>query len=241
MALNMQQQITIPAWTITYANDRETARREFNVALQPSTVGKRRKRLLETGRMQKIKPLGRPRISTDAETTERIVEPFDASPQKSSRQTARELHISQSSVCREKYYPFKPIRVHELNEDDPDRRMEFCEFVVRESANDEHWYRKLHFSDEAVFQVNGRVNRHYCHYYGKQNPNVIEETRLRCGKVTVWAMIGGEGLLGMQILDETVNGDRFSDNLRQIVLPVMLNMNNVYSSRMVCLLTMQLR
>ena len=84
MALNMQQQITISAWAIMYANDREAARRarrEFNIALQPSTVGKWRKRLLETGRMQKIKPPGRPRTSTDAETTERIVEAFDASPQ----------------------------------------------------------------------------------------------------------------------------------------------------------------
>ncbi|KAJ9577572.1 hypothetical protein L9F63_005839, partial [Diploptera punctata] len=64
-----------------------------------------RKRLLEMGRMQKIKPPGRPRISTDAETTKRIVE-------------------AQSSVCLvskcEKYHSFKPIRVHELNEDYPD-------------------------------------------------------------------------------------------------------------------------
>ncbi|KAJ9601211.1 hypothetical protein L9F63_000631, partial [Diploptera punctata] len=36
-----------------------------------------------------------------------------------------------------------------------------------------------------------------------EDPNVIEETRLRCGKVPVWAMIGWEGLLGMRILDET--------------------------------------
>ena len=98
MALNMQQQITIAAWAITYVNDCEAARREFNVALQPSTVGKWGKQLLETGRMQKIKPPGRPRISTNAETIERIVEAFDASPQKSTRQAARELHISQSSV-----------------------------------------------------------------------------------------------------------------------------------------------
>ena len=56
MALNMQQQITnFAAWAITYANDREAAWRELHVALQPSTVGKWRKRLLETGRMQKIK------------------------------------------------------------------------------------------------------------------------------------------------------------------------------------------
>ncbi|KAJ9601452.1 hypothetical protein L9F63_000369, partial [Diploptera punctata] len=52
--------------------------------------GKWRKRLLETGRMQKIKPPGRSRISTDAETTKRIVEAFDASPQKSTCQAACE-------------------------------------------------------------------------------------------------------------------------------------------------------
>ncbi|KAJ9600754.1 hypothetical protein L9F63_001084, partial [Diploptera punctata] len=42
MELNVQQQITISAWAITYANGRESARRarrEFNVALHPSTVG----------------------------------------------------------------------------------------------------------------------------------------------------------------------------------------------------------
>ena len=138
----MQQQIKIAAWAITYENDREAARRarrEFNVTLQLSTVGKWRKRLLETGSMQKAKPPGRPRSSTDAATMGRIMEAFEASPQKSTRQAAREIGISHSSVFRvlnrEKYHPFKPIRVHELNEDDPDRRMEFCEFVVRENVD----------------------------------------------------------------------------------------------------------
>ena len=46
MALDMQQQITIAAWAITSHNDREAirwARCDFNIALQPSTVGKWRK------------------------------------------------------------------------------------------------------------------------------------------------------------------------------------------------------
>ncbi|KAJ9588906.1 hypothetical protein L9F63_017784 [Diploptera punctata] len=90
MALNMQQQITIAAWAMTYANDRGAARREFNVALQPSTVGKWRKRLLETGRMQKIKPPGMPRISMDVETTKRIVEAFNASH----KNEPAKLHVS---------------------------------------------------------------------------------------------------------------------------------------------------
>ena len=53
MALNMQQQITIAAWAITYANDREAARRarrEFNVALQPSTCGEVEKKTAGNGK-----------------------------------------------------------------------------------------------------------------------------------------------------------------------------------------------
>ena len=48
----------------------------------------------------------------------RILEAFDASPQNSTRQAARDLGIRHSSVfralCREKFHPFKPIRDHEL-------------------------------------------------------------------------------------------------------------------------------
>jgi hypothetical protein len=43
MVLNMQQQVTVAAWAIAYQNDREAvrlARRDFNVTLLPSTVGK---------------------------------------------------------------------------------------------------------------------------------------------------------------------------------------------------------
>ena len=68
MELNLEQKITIAAWAITYDNDREAVRQarcDFNVALQPKTVGKWRKLLLETGR---------PHSSTDATATERILE-----------------------------------------------------------------------------------------------------------------------------------------------------------------------
>jgi hypothetical protein len=84
MALNMQQQVAVAAWAIAYQNDRETvklARRDFNVTLLPSTVGKWR-RLLTTGSIRKGRPPGRPRSSTHAATTGRILEAFDNSPQK---------------------------------------------------------------------------------------------------------------------------------------------------------------
>jgi hypothetical protein len=165
MTLNMQQKVTVAAWVIAYQNDREAvrlARHHFNVTLLPSTVGKWKRRLLTTGSIQKGEPPGRPRSSNDAATTESILEAFDDSPRKSTRQGARELGISQFSMScalrREKYRTFKPIRVHELNENDPDKQLEMCEFVLRECENDELQFHKLHFCDEAVFHVNRGVN-----------------------------------------------------------------------------------
>ncbi|KAJ4446413.1 hypothetical protein ANN_13109 [Periplaneta americana] len=43
------------------------------------------------------------------------------------------------ALKREKYHPFKPISVHELNEDDSDKRMELCEFVVVGRGGSTQW------------------------------------------------------------------------------------------------------
>ena len=85
--------------------------------------------------------------------------------------------------------------------------------------------------------MNRRVNRHNCHHYATEDPQIVQETRFRCGKAAVWSMIGWEGLLGMRILHVTVNGERDYDILDEIVVPVikMPNMNTAYSNRIVCL------
>ena len=69
--------------------------------------------------------------------------------------------------------------------------------------------------------MNGRVNRHSCLYYARENAQVNEETRLRYGKVTVWAMIRWERLPAMRILHETVVGERYRDILDEIMMPMM--------------------
>jgi hypothetical protein len=69
--------------------------------------------------------------------------------------------------------------------------------------------------------VNGGVNRHNCHYYASENPRIIEETCFKRGSVTVWAKFGWEGLLGLRMLEETVNGDWHCQILNEIVVPVM--------------------
>ena len=55
-----------------------------------------------------------------------------------------------------------PYFTSSLNEDDPYRHTEFCEwYVVRQEA-DYNFYKTILWGDEVTFKLNGRVKRHNC-------------------------------------------------------------------------------
>ncbi|KAJ4449679.1 hypothetical protein ANN_01083 [Periplaneta americana] len=72
---------------------------------------------------------GRPRTSTSPAFSAMVLERFEHSPQKSTKQCAREIGISRTSVRRiiktAKLKVFIQRLLHALNEDDPDRRMQY--------------------------------------------------------------------------------------------------------------------
>ena len=144
-------------------------RHDFNISLQSSTVEKWRKQLLEMGTMQKGKPPRRPHGMSDAAIAGRILE------------------MSDLPRCTwAQYQTFQCVW-------QPWQTDGILRIVAQECVNDKYWLRKLHISNEVAFHVNRLVNQHNCLYYARENPQVIEETRLRWGKVVVWAMIGWEG------------------------------------------------
>lgn len=57
---------------------------------------------------------------------------IEENPFKPAQAIALDIEIGKSSVRRilkkDKYHPYKKISIQELNEDDPDRRLKFCEF-----------------------------------------------------------------------------------------------------------------
>ncbi|XP_046662822.1 neurogenic locus notch homolog protein 1-like [Homalodisca vitripennis] len=73
---------------------------------------------------------GRPRTATIDESSTAVLELFQRSPNKSSRQGARESDVNSSSVLRilmrGKYRVYIPRLVQQLSDDDPDRRLQFC-------------------------------------------------------------------------------------------------------------------
>jgi len=109
---------------------------------------------------------GRPLTATASSAM--ILERFTSSPRKSATQCARETGVSSTSVRRIlkafKWKVYIPRLLHGTNEDDPDGRMQFCEWFQQMVNEDEEFVTKIVWSDEAQFKLNGTVNRHNCVY-----------------------------------------------------------------------------
>ncbi|CAF4247225.1 unnamed protein product, partial [Rotaria sordida] len=77
---------------------------------------------------------GRPTSITTEENMELVSESYTLNPQKSQRRATHDLDISRSSVQRImkelNLKPYKPRLLQALNEDDPDRRLEFSQWVL---------------------------------------------------------------------------------------------------------------
>jgi len=71
-------------------------------------------------------------------------------------------------VCKilkqNKFHPYKIHLLQELNEDDFDRCLEFCELMMEKIDAEPDFVYNIVFSDEAMFQFNGNVNRHNCRF-----------------------------------------------------------------------------
>ncbi|GFQ95800.1 uncharacterized protein TNCT_475631 [Trichonephila clavata] len=87
---------------------------------------------------------------------------FQRSPRKSLRQASREVSISKSSVhrimkrcqCRN----YIPRLAHALYDDDPDRRVQNCEWYLERCNEDAHFSTKIVWSDEATLKLNGTTS-----------------------------------------------------------------------------------
>ncbi|KAJ8962824.1 hypothetical protein NQ318_001224 [Aromia moschata] len=97
-----------------------------------STVSKIEFKFRETGDVKDLPKSGRPKITQDKKIY--IVLSMEENPQSTSTLVASENEVSQTTVLRilrkENYHPYKLQLVQELNEDDPDRRLQFCETMM---------------------------------------------------------------------------------------------------------------
>lgn len=176
-----------------------------------------------TGSVQDLPRSGRPTTATSVEKLEEVKDFVETCPETSVRRGSVELGMSQASYYRslKKLHlkTYLPQFVVELSEDDFDRRAEFCETWLSKFEENPQLVNKIVWSDEAEFKLNGRINRHNCSYWAKENPHVQLPVKHSNAGVMVWCGLTSNGLLGPFFFEENVNGASYRDMLEQFLWP----------------------
>lgn len=183
----------------------------------------------ETGSVSNIDSPGRPVSVTDQTTKDEVSSILEREPQTSPRQMSSNLNISRTSVRRIYkslgFKPYIPRLVQELNEDDPDRRIEYCETFLSLLENEPDLVHRVIWSDEAVFKLNGHINRHNSVYWATENPNVTWEHAMQAEGLTVWAGIWSQGVIGPYFFNNTVTGESYLEMLNDYFYPAFCDLS----------------
>ncbi|GFW43823.1 putative transposable element [Trichonephila clavipes] len=105
----------------------------------------------------------------------------------------------------------------------------FVEWAQNEIAVVPDFHKRILFSDEAHFWLNGYVNKQNCRIWSETNPQVYVETPLHPEKLTVWCALWAGGIFGPYFFknDEghnvTVNGDRYRAMITNFFIPELNN------------------
>ncbi|GFU13831.1 putative DD41D transposase [Trichonephila clavipes] len=118
----------------------------------------------------------------------------------------------------------------ESDEDESEElTLRFIEWAQNEIAVVPDFHKRILFSDETHFWLNGYVNKQNCRIWSEANSQVYVETPLHPEKLTVWGALWAGGIIGPYFFknDEghnvTVNGDRYRAMITNLVIPELNN------------------
>ncbi|GFV09516.1 transposable element Tcb1 transposase [Trichonephila clavipes] len=116
-----------------------------------------------------------------------------------------------------------------IHQNDHQARRRFIEWDQNEIAVVPDFNKRILFSDEKLFWLNGYVNKQNCHIWSEANPQVYLETPLHPEKLTVWCALWAGGIIGPYFFknDEghnvTVNVDRYRAMITNFFIPELNN------------------
>ncbi|GFV29570.1 hypothetical protein TNCV_329361 [Trichonephila clavipes] len=105
--------------------------------------------------------------------------------------TCMVLKAKANDSCQVIYSQFG-LAIHQ-NDHQASRR--FVECAQNEIAVVPDFHKRILFSDEAHFWLNGYVNKQNCRIWSEANPQVYVETPLHPEKLTVWCALWAGGIL----------------------------------------------
>lgn len=168
----------------------------------------------------------RQRVGRSGQNIAAVQASISNEPKQSISRRSQELGIAQTTLWRILrkdlgLHPYKLKLTQELKPLDHMKRRTFSNWALEMLEEDDQFHRKIIFSDEAHFWINGFVNKQNMRYWSGENPHVLEETSLHPQKITVWCGFHAGGVIGpFFFVDEnnrhvTVNGDRYRGMLQR--------------------------
>lgn len=157
-------------------------------------------------------------------------------PNLSIRRRSQQLDLSPTSVWRilKEDLALKPYKIQLtqfLKPTDHSERRTFVDWVLKKKAADPYFCQKIIFSDEAIFHLNGFVNKQNCRIWASDNPREIKEQITHPQRVVVWCGLSSEGVIGPYFFEDgegkacTVNGERYRKMLTDFLSPQLDNIN----------------
>uniref|UniRef100_A0AAF5I442 Uncharacterized protein n=1 Tax=Strongyloides stercoralis TaxID=6248 RepID=A0AAF5I442_STRER len=144
------------------------------------------------------------------------------------RRLSKLTGVSKSTIQRllhkNNYKTYKPIHTNKQYPNDMLKRKQFCTWLQEQKSNNFH--RSIYYSDEAVFHINGCVNKHNNFIWATENPNVIEEKSNNPKRLIVWVLIGYEGIVKYKIFESTVTTEVYKDIVENNVTPFFTKRRN---------------
>lgn len=152
------------------------------------------------------------------------------------RDIAKEVGISKSYVLRilrkHGYKSYKFSCHQEILPRDADVRNSFCEQMFNKCNEDENFLRRICFTDECTFTLNGEPNKQIHRIWSIENPHEQVFTRTQYPKkVNVWAGILGHNIIGPFFIEGNLNSEKYCNLLENEVCPTiarLVNLENVW-------------
>lgn len=144
-----------------------------------------------------------------------VLASLEANNLSSSRQLALNAGTSQRNAVRilhrHKFKPYHKRSGHTLQqEQDPNRRSEFCTWFLDQRANNGNFPRSVLWTDETKFTNCGMFNRHNEVLWRQENPRLLQEVRPQIKfSFNVWCGLVDDRLIGPVIYNQNLNGQRY--------------------------------
>jgi len=145
------------------------------------------------------------------ENTITVLAYFHALPSNSIFDAVRDLGLGYSSIQkilkRNNFFPYKIDIVQFLKDTDFQRRIQFCEWLLTKTQEDDNFLKTIIWSDESKFTKNGIFNRRNSHLWALEKPTEARVSNFQeSWSFNVYCAIKDNEVAVLKFYDGNLNG-----------------------------------